>query len=122
MSGESQKPAASSPFDKLSQFKPKGAAAQQIQDAIASEAGKAIDEVATKNGFLSREARPTPPQKKRRFGDAVPKKQLNIRVPEALHDRYYRISEEQGYTELCSLLEAALDAYEEKKKANDDST
>lgn len=118
MSGDSAKPAPSDPFASLGQFKPKDPAAQQAQASVVSEVGKDLDKVAAKNGFHSRE--PVKPDdvatpKRKRFGDdSAPKVQINIKLPQELKDRYYRMAGERGHSELHKLLEEALDALDEK--------
>lgn len=121
MSGDSAKPTATSPFANLHQFKAKDPAQQQAQASVVGEVSKELDQVADQNGFHSREpAKPakaaTP--KRRRFGaaDAGPKVQLNIKLPPELKDRYYRMAEERGHTDLYRLLEEALDAIEAKSE------
>lgn len=125
MSGDSAKPTANDPFSKLAQFKPRDAAAQQAQASVVSEISKDLDKVADQNGFHSREpvkSAKTAAPKRRRFGaaDTGPKVQLNIKLPPELKDRYYRMAEERGHTDLYKLLEEALDAVEGKVQHTDE--
>lgn len=96
-------------FAKLAMFK-----AKPVAEAgeVTKEIQKDIDKVAMANGFHSREAAPA---KQKRFNAAVPKKQLNIKIPLDLHDRYYRMAEERGNTVLWQLLDDALAALKEKE-------
>lgn len=103
---------AANAFAILSDFKPKPAAqplthTKEIQEDISL--------VAKENGFHSREAKPEPAPKTKRFNAAEPKKQLNIKIPLPMHDRYYRMAEERGIKVLYELLGMGLDAIEEKE-------
>jgi len=118
MSGDSPTPA--NAFAKLGNFKPKSPVAAEALEAAARGAQKEIDQVAQTNGFPSREAAATSPSRKR-FGAAGPKRQLNIKCPHELHDRYYSMAEERGHTELYKLLAEALDALQEKEARQDKS-
>jgi len=106
-SGESSAIQPASPFASLGNFKAKGAS---TPDKVTKEIQKDIDQVAAQNGFHSREAKPAQPAKTKRFNAAEPKKQLNIKIPVPMHDRYYQMAEERGIKVLHELLGDALDA------------
>ncbi len=108
------------PFAGLGKFKAK---AEGEQGAVASLPQSAIDQLAEANGFHSREARPAsaptaapakPVKKRRRFGAATPRVQLNIKATEAEAERFYKMAEERGIRMLSDLLSIALDALEER--------
>lgn len=103
-----------SAFAMLGNFKPK---APSPSTEVTKEIEKDINKVAEDNGFHSREAKPVQAGKSKRFNAAVPKKQLNIKIPLDMHERYYRMAEERGIKVLHELLGDALDALEEKEKA-----
>lgn len=110
------------PFAGLGKFKAK---AEDEQGAVASLPQSAIDQLAEANGFHSREARPAsapaaapaaakPAKKRRRFGAATPRVQLNIKTTEAEAERFYKMAEARGIRMLSDLLSIALDALEER--------
>jgi len=116
-----------SPFAHLGRFKPK---AENEQGPVASLPQSAIDQLAEANGFHSRDARPAPApapapaaaaepaakpaKKRRRFGAAAPRVQLNIKAPEAEAERFYKMAEDRGIRMLSDLLSIAMDALEER--------
>ncbi|WP_375122171.1 stability/partitioning determinant [Pseudomonas sp. LW8] len=93
------------PFASLSQFKPKTANTQPVADAAD------IEKISKDNGFPSREAQPVsvPSGKRARHKSAEPRVQLNIKVTQACHERFYDMAEERN-VRLGDLLSAALDA------------
>lgn len=102
---------AANAFAILGDFKAKAPAAAT---SVTKEIEKDIQQVAAKNGFHSREAKPSQvAEKPKRFNAAEPKKQLNIKIPVPMHDRYYRMAEERGIKVLHELMGQALDALEE---------
>ena len=105
---------AASAFAMLGNFKAK---APGGSSEVTKKIEEDINKVAEDNGFHSREAKPLAAGKSKRFNAAVPKKQLNIKIPLDMHDRYYRMAEERGIKVLHELLGYALDALEEKEKA-----
>lgn len=113
MSGDQPKEptGAANAFAMLGDFKAKPPAAPKVTKEIEKD----IDKVAQDNGFHSREAKPVQPAKTKRFNAAEPKKQLNIKIPVPMHDRYYRMAEERQIKTLHELLGQALDALEEKE-------
>lgn len=114
MSGDQPKEPteAANAFAMLDDFKPKSATAAPV---VTKEIEQDISQVAKNNGFHSREAKPEQAAKTKRFNAAEPKKQLNIKIPVPMHDRYYRMAEERGIKVLHELLGDALDALEEKE-------
>ncbi|QIB09053.1 stability/partitioning determinant (plasmid) [Pseudomonas fluorescens] len=114
MSGDQAKEPteAANAFAILADFKAKPSSVP----VVTKEIEKDINLVAQDNGFHSREAKPVQPAKTKRFNAAEPKKQLNIKIPVPMHDRYYRMAEERGIKVLHQLLGDALDALEEKEK------
>ena len=100
------------PFAGLSKFKPKGEL-----DESQPKADKAdIEKISKDNDFPSREARAEKPQKRQRFNSTEPKKQLNIKVSETCHDRFYEMAQSRGIRVLGDLISEALDALEEKTR------
>lgn len=105
------------PFAGLGKFKAK---AEGEQGAVAGLPQEAIDQLAEANGFHSREARPAAPaaakpvKKRRRFGAAKPRIQLNIKATEEEAERFYKMAEDRGIRMLSDLLSIALDALEER--------
>lgn len=130
MSGDQPKEPteAANAFAILGDFRAKAPATAAL-DAVTKKIEKDIHEVAENNGFHSREAKPakakakakkkrqpnTEKSTKPRFNAAEPKKQLNIKIPIPMHDRYYRMAEERGIKVLHELLGDALDALEERE-------
>ena len=104
---------AANAFAILGDFRAKSPAAAPV---VTKEIEQDISRVAKDNGFHSREAKPeTSAAKTKRFNAAEPKKQLNLKIPVPMHDRYYRMAEERGIQVLHQLLGDALDALEEKE-------
>ncbi|MBV4524302.1 stability/partitioning determinant [Pseudomonas sp. SWRI74] len=103
---------AANAFAILGDFKAK-APASAATATVTKEIEKDIQQVAADNGFHSREAKPVNAAKARRFNAAEPKKQLNIKIPVPMHERYYRMASERGINVLHELLGDALDALEE---------
>jgi hypothetical protein len=103
---------AANAFAILGDFKAK-APVPATTATVTKEIEKDIQQVAEDNGFHSREAKPVKVAKARRFNAAEPKKQLNIKIPVPMHERYYRMAEERGINVLHELLGDALDALEE---------
>lgn len=106
---------------------PKAAPTQKPADAFAALSGfdvkppsevatntpeiaKAIQEVADKNGFHSREAKPAKPTKRKRFNSSGNKVQLNLKVEESIRDRFYAMADKRKIRVLSDLLEKAMDA------------
>ncbi|WP_426237471.1 stability/partitioning determinant [Pseudomonas sp. TWP3-2] len=114
MSGDQPKEPqeAANAFSILGDFKAKPPASASV---VTKEIEKDISKVAKENGFHSRDAKPDQAAKTKRFNAAEPKKQLNIKIPVPMHDRYYRMAEERGISVLHQLLGDALDALEEKE-------
>jgi hypothetical protein len=103
-------------FAMLSDFKAKTPSAAPV---VTKEIEEDINKVAQDNGFHSRDAKPAQPSqaeqagKAKRFNAAEPKKQLNIKIPVPMHDRYYAMAEKREIKVLHELLGQALDALEE---------
>lgn len=93
------------PFASLGQFKPKAVDAHSVADPAV------IEKISADNGFPSREAQPVQPSpsKRARHKSAEPRVQLNIKVTQACHERFYTMAEERN-VRLGDLLSAALDA------------
>ncbi|SEE90615.1 stability/partitioning determinant [Pseudomonas coleopterorum] len=95
------------PFANLSSFKPKAEDRKHVDNEV-------IEKISKDNNFPSREAPQVTPAKRARFNSGAPKKQLNIKVTEACHDRFYDLAEKRGIRVLGDLVTLALDALEEK--------
>ena len=95
----------------LDTFKPKGQDQRPADQEV-------IEKISKDNNFPSREApRVDETAKRRRFNSATPKKQLNIKVTESCHDRFYAMAEARGIRVLGDLMDLALDALDEKESA-----
>lgn len=102
-------------FAAIGSFKPKVTEIKPGVSAATEAIKKDLDVVATENGFVSREAKPAGKAKAKtttraRFNQAEPTRQLNIRVTEVDHDRFYAMAKERGITHLRELFHDALDA------------
>ncbi len=93
------------PFASLAQFKPKSA------DVAAVSNPADIEKISQDNGFPSREAKPaqTTPGKRARYNSGEPRVQLNIKVTQESHSRFYDMAAERNLR-LGDLLSKALDA------------
>jgi hypothetical protein len=91
-------------FAKLDRFKPKTTEQAPVDNA-------AIEKISKDNNFPSRDPKPS---KRPRYNASGPKKQLNIKVSDECHNRFYRIAEARGIRVLGDLIEQALDALERK--------
>lgn len=96
------------PFASLSldSFKPKGESPRDMDEEV-------IEKIAKDNNFPSREPQEVKPAKRGRYNSGEPKKQLNIKVTEACHQRFYDMAEKRGIRVLGDLISLALDALEE---------
>lgn len=95
------------PFANLGSFKPKGEEQRPADIEV-------IEKISKDNNFPSRAAPEVKPGKRARFNSGTPKKQLNIKVTEACHDRFYEMAEARGIRVLGDLVNLALDALEER--------
>ena len=98
----------------LDGFKPKGDNQRPTDISV-------VDKVSRDNNFPSREAPPAKPLKRTRYTAAAAKKQINIKVNEDCHTRFYAMAEDRGIT-LGDLLDLALDALEHANDSNRKST
>lgn len=99
------------PFANLGDFKPK---TEPRPDPISED----IEKISRDNNFPSRQAAPTAPIKRSRFGAGAPRKQLNLKVSAEDIERFYRMAEERQIRALGDLFGMALDALEDQEKDN----
>ncbi|NJP03476.1 stability/partitioning determinant [Pseudomonas sp. hsmgli-8] len=95
------------PFANLGSFKPKGDSQRPTNTEV-------IEKISKDNNFPSREASESKAPKRTRFNSGEPKKQLNIKVTESCHQRFYEMAESRGIRVLGDLVNLALDALEQQ--------
>ncbi|WP_122558545.1 stability/partitioning determinant [Pseudomonas viridiflava] len=101
-------------FANLSRFTPKA----PTDERLSKEALEDMSKVGEANGFLSREAVPAKTDGRHNHYNKVgPIKQLNIKMPESLHQRFYETAKRRGTARLWDLLTDALDALDAAEAA-----
>lgn len=102
-------------FANLAQFKPK----TDTEQGLSKEALEDINKVGERHGFVSREAAPAKTDGRHNHYNKVgPIKQLNIKMPESLHQRFYATAKRRGTARLWDLLTDALDALDAAEAAD----
>lgn len=97
------------PFANLGNFKPKSEDQQPADTEV-------IEKISKDNNFPSREPVETKVAKRGRFNSGEPKKQLNIKVTETCHQRFYEKAESRGIKVLGDLIILALDALDAQER------